>query len=229
MMLNISGGMVGGDRLTTVIGLGVGAHAVLTTASAAKAYRTEGSSAAQHSRITLGSDATLEYLPDHLIPHAGAAVDQTLQVEMARGSRAIIYDAIAAGRVGRGERWQFRTLTSDIAINAGGRPLYLSRARIMPASQPLDQPGWMEDANYLATMVVAADDVRDWSGLVNSLHFALQGIEGVQGGASVLARGGCVARFISVTADRLNRTAMKLWGIARLELLGLEAFPVRKL
>jgi urease accessory protein len=229
MMLNISGGMVGGDRLNTNIEIGDNAHAVLTTASAAKAYRTLGPVAVQHSHIKLGTNARLEYLPDHLIPHAGAAVDQRIQIEMAAGSRAILYDAIGAGRVGCGERWQFRSVRSDIAIGMDGRPLYLSRSLITPATQPLDQLGWMEDANYLGTMVVAADEARDWSRLVKGFHAALQEIQGVHGGASALARGGCVARFISLTADGLNRTALKLWGIARRELIGREPFPLRKL
>src|SRR5271168_2290167 len=47
LMLNISGGMVGGDQLSTKIQLGANAHAVLTTASAAKAYRTIGPAALQ--------------------------------------------------------------------------------------------------------------------------------------------------------------------------------------
>src|ERR1700733_11216458 len=71
LMLNISGGMVGGDRLSTSIEIGDGAHALLTTPSASKAYRTIDPVAMQLSRITLGTDAILEYLPDHLIPHAG--------------------------------------------------------------------------------------------------------------------------------------------------------------
>lgn len=227
MMLNISGGMVGDDRLRTRIELERDAHALLTTASASKAYRSE-SVALQHTEITLRENAALEYFPDHLIPHAGAAIEQTLRIEMAKGSRAIIYDAMAAGRVGRGERWQFRTLISELAINQSGRPRYLNRARIVPASQPLSDIGWMENYNYLATLTMVSDDYREWSGLVIALHNALQGIQGLQGSASAMARGGCVARFISVSADALNRTAMKLWGIARRELIGLEAFPLRK-
>jgi urease accessory protein len=227
MMLNISGGMVGGDRLTARIELGCDAHAVLTTASAAKAYRSE-SVALQDTQITLSENAALEYLPDHLIPYAGSAIEQTLRIEMAKGSRAIIYDAMAAGRVGRGERWQFRTLKSEVAISQSGRPRYLNRARIVPASQPLSEIGWMENYNYLATLVMAGDDDRDWAGLVLALHNALQRSQGVQGSASAMAHGGCVARFISVSADALTCTAMKLWAIARRELIGLEAFPLRK-
>jgi urease accessory protein len=228
MMLNISGGMVGGDRLSTTIELGANAHAVLTTASAAKAYRTEEAVALQHTKITMGAHATLEYLPDHLIPHAGAAVDQVLRIDMTKGSRAIVYDAMAAGRVGRGERWQFRELTSEVALTHDGRPRYLNRTRIAPALQPVDQLGWMERCNYLGTIVMATDEPCDWKGLAAVLDGELQGIEGVQGSASPIAHGGCVARFITVSADSLNRCALKIWAIARRELIGRAAFSLRK-
>jgi urease accessory protein len=210
MMLNISGGMVGGDRLDTTIELGPNAHAVLTTASAAKAYRTEGAVASQHTKITVGAHATLEYLPDHLIPHAGAAVEQKLRIEMTKGSRAIVYDAMAAGRVGRSERWQFRELTSEVAITHDGRPKYMNQCK------------------YLGTMVVVADEPHNWNRLAVVLDQQLQGIEGVQGSASPIAHGGCVARFITVSADSLNRSALKIWAIARRELIGMEAFSLRK-
>ena len=228
MMLNISGGMVGGDRLDTTIELRPHAHAVLTTASAAKAYRTEEAVASQDTKITLGAHATLEYLPDHLIPHAGAAIDQTLRIDMTRGSRAIVYDAMAAGRVGRGERWKFRELNSEVAITHDGHPRYLNRTRIRPASQPLDQLGWMESCNYLGTIAMATDEPRDWKRLAAVLDRELQGIEGVQGSASPIAHGGCVARFITVSADSLNRSALRVWAIARRELIGMEAFSLRK-
>jgi len=228
MMLNISGGMAGGDRLRTTIEFERDAHAVLITASAAKAYRTRNEPAVQETHIRLERGAIVEYLPDHLIPHAGAAVEQTLRIEMGQSSRAIMYDALAAGRIGRGERWRFRELTSTTMITSATRPLYLNRSRITPASQPLDQPGWMEGYNYLATMVVAADSDRDWTALVAAFDSVLRRVTGVQGGASAMAYGGCVARFITATADALNRTAMTLWGIARKDLIGLEAFSLRK-
>jgi urease accessory protein len=229
MMLNIGGGMVGGDRLKTTVDLSSDTHAVLITASAAKAYRANGPAASQETQIKLGENATLEYFPDHLIPHAGAAVDQTLRIEMAKGSRAIIYDAIAAGRIGRGERWQFRELTSEIIVNRRNSPVYLNRASVRPASQPLDELGWMEDYNYLGTMVIAGEYDHNWVRLTGLLHSAQQDIQGLMGSASVLAGGGCVARFICSTATTLNRTTGLLWGIARRDLIGLEAFVPRKL
>lgn len=228
MLLNVSGGLVGGDRLHTKIAIGPGAHVLLTTASASKAYRSQDNFASLRTQITISENATLEYLPDHLIPHNGAAIDQTLRIDLASGARAIVYDAFAAGRVGRGERWGFRSLISDVAITKNSVPLYLSRSRITPISQPLIQKGWMENANYFGAFLIVGDDDVNWSGLANDLHTALQKTEGLRGSASELSHGGCAARFMTLTAHGLKGAATTLWGLARQEILHLDAFPLRK-
>jgi urease accessory protein len=228
MMLNPSGGMVGGDMLRAEIDIGENAAAVLITASAAKVYRTVGPAAVQETTIRLGSGAAIEYIPDHLIPHPGAVCHQSLRVEMAPGSRAIIYDAIAAGRVGRGESWRFKELRSEIVIMRGSRPLYINRSRIVPARLHPAQRGLAENFNYLATVIVADDTRSDWPDLVSEFDDALNGAPGSIGGASALGSGGCVARLMSNAASDQTRLVNELWRIARRRLLKLEPFSVRK-
>jgi urease accessory protein len=226
MMLNPSGGLVGGDRLRTRVEVGPQAGVALLTASAAKVYRTKGAPAEQSTEITLHPGATLEYLPDHVIPHPGAILHQSLHVTMGAGSRAIIYDALAAGRVGRGERWLFAEINSIIRVSRGAKPLYLSRSRIVPGQQDLDRLGWLEGFNYLATMLVLADEHSSWPGLAARLEGVLREIPGVSGGVSETAAG-CVVRFM--TADGLAATLASLWGVARQGLLGRQPFKLRRL
>jgi len=228
MMLNPSGGLVGGDRLRTSVEIGRDAAAVLTTASATKAYRTLGDAASHQTNVTLRDGAVLEYLPDHLIPHIGAALRQSLCIEMAPRSRAIVYDAIAAGRVGRGERWTFREIAGEIIIRRGARPVYVSRSRIIPKAQPLNQIGWMEEFNYLATVVVVADASPIWSSLLNEIDMMLQAFDEINCGVSEIAAGGLVVRLMTRTASDLILAKRNIWAIARRAVLGLEAFDLRK-
>jgi len=107
MLLNPTGGVLGGDHLITEIVQEKETHVCLTTPSATRIYRTEENPAVLETAIHVGEDSTLEYLPDHVIPHAGSALRQSLRVEMERGSRAIILDSFAAGRVARGETLDF--------------------------------------------------------------------------------------------------------------------------
>jgi urease accessory protein len=233
MMLNTSGGIVGGDRLRTTVEIGPKAAAVLITASATKAYRTTGAPAIQETTIRIGRGAMLEYLPDHLIPHPGAVVHQSLRVEIAAGSRAILYDAIAAGRIGRGERWAFRELRSETTIIRGTQPIYISRSRIVPEIQPLTQFGWAQDFNYLASVVIVGETTDDgtaydWTALGANIESALCNIPGVYGGVSEIGGGGSVVRFMAYRASDLCRATHTLWGVARRFLVGLKAFEWRK-
>src|SRR5262249_12508789 len=115
-ILNPTGGLVGGDRLSIEVEATAGAHAVLTTPSATRVYRTDGAAAIQSVRISIGPQAAVEWVPDHTIPFAGSAFRQTLDVEMNESARLILVDAFSAGRVGRGEAWQFALLDSAVSV-----------------------------------------------------------------------------------------------------------------
>ena len=105
MLLNPTGGLVGGDRLSTQIIQEADTRVCLTTPSATRVYRTLDQPSVQHTRIQLGEAASLEFLPDHVIPHRDSSLHQSLRVEMGRGSRAIF-----VGRPGRGARGSRRTV-----------------------------------------------------------------------------------------------------------------------
>jgi urease accessory protein len=228
MVLNTSGGLVGGDRLRTVIDLEAYSSAVLLTASANKIYRSAGPIASDGTVITLQRGATIEYLPDHLIPHPGARYEQSLRVEMGPGSKAIICDSMAVGRLGRGERWQFDELRSERIISSDSRLIYLNRSCIRPVEFSLCRLGLAEDFNYIASLVMIGDGC-DWEGLSSELSDELERLEGIFGGVAQLRTGGCVVRFMSYSAADLNRTVHQLWKISRPRLLGLKAFDPRKI
>ena len=63
VILHSAGGMVGGDRLTYQIELASDSQSLITTAAAAKIYRSNGAFAQQQIAIKLGHNAYLEWLP----------------------------------------------------------------------------------------------------------------------------------------------------------------------
>src|SRR6202521_6448135 len=125
MLLNPTGGVLGGDHLITDIVQEAETHVCLTTPSATRIYRTAEKSAILETVIHVGEGATLEYFPDHIIPHAGSALRQSLRIKMARGSRAILLDSFSAGRVARGERWNFSEIDSRTEVTMCGKPAFL--------------------------------------------------------------------------------------------------------
>ena len=229
MILNPTGGTFGGDRLRTEIVLGAGTHAILTTPSASKIYRALDDAAVCETEISVGEDAVLEYLPDHLIPHPGAALRQKIQVTMAPGSCAIVYDAIAAGRVGRNERWAFREITTEIAIHSADSPRFVARSSLIPAIQAVRGLGLMDGLDYLGTIVAVGDRLGASAGNVSALDAAICSTAGILGGASELGSNGLVAKFLSPSADALHRAMFCGWSMARQRMIGAPGFDLRKL
>ena len=229
MMLNPTGGTFGGDQLRTEIVLGAGTHVVLTTPSATKVYRALDQPARCETEIALGKNAILEYLPDHLIPHPGAALRQRFDVTMEHGSCAIVYDAMAAGRIGRGEHWEFRELSSEVSIRVEGTPQYFSRASLIPASRPLDGLGVMEGFDYLGSIIAIRDGSRTTTEDIKAIDAAITSTAGVWGGATALAANGFVAKFMASSAQALNLAMLSGWSAARMQLIGLPRFDLRKL
>jgi len=229
MLLNPTGGILGGDRLKTEITLGPGAHVCLTTPSATKVYRSLGPPALQDTSITLGEGAVLEYLPDHVIPYPGSILHQSLTVEMGQGSRAILADAIAVGRLCRGERWGFSEVVSRITVAAQGQPRFLDRIKLGSSKWLPEGLGGMEGFGYVATFGLFAESVSNWEKILHALEEQLRELPSIAAGVSPLARGGCLVRLLAASAHDLSKALLALWALSRELLLGLPPLDLRKL
>jgi urease accessory protein len=227
MLLNPTGGVLGGDHLVTEIIQEAGTHVCLTTPSATRVYRTPQSPAVLETVLKVGEGATLEYLPDHVIPHIGSALRQSLRVEMGRGSRAVVLDSLASGRVAHGERWSFTEIDSRTEVYVCGKPAYLNRTKIEPASQHR-QVDWMRDFDYMICMGVFADGFENWQRVAAAMQAELGTMPQVRSGVSLLSRDGCVIRYLARSASDMTRMNKKLWDAARELVVQLPPFDHRK-
>jgi urease accessory protein len=228
MLLNPTGGVLGGDHLVTEIVQEAGTHVCLTTPSATRIYRTAEKPAILETAIRLGEGATLEYFPDHVIPHVGSALRQSLRIDMSPGSRAILLDSMASGRVAHGERWSFTEIDSRTEVIALGRPAYMNRTKIVPATKRPDRRGWMEDFDYLSCLGLFAEGFTRWKEVCAALNDELKRTPNVFGAATELSRGGCVVRFLTRSASDMTLANKRLWDTARGQLAGLPPFDHRK-
>jgi len=228
MLLNPTGGLVGGDHLRTEVTVRDGAHCCLTTPSPTKVYRTSGPAAVQEFSACLGQGAVLEYLPDHLILSPGAALRQSVSVDLAPESLLLLVDAFSVGRVARGERWEFREMVNSVTVQYKGEPLLMDRIRLSPRERSRDLLRGMEDFNYVATLSVLSDRPVRWELLADLLVKRLEECPSVQGGVSLLSRHGLLIRLLTVTAYHLQEAIRHLWAAARGSLLGLPPINLRK-
>jgi urease accessory protein len=228
MLLNPTGGVLGGDHLVTEIVQEAGTRVCLTTPSATRIYRTSGRPALLETTIQLEEGATLEYLPDHVIPHDRSALRQALRLEMAAGSRAILLDSMASGRVAHGERWSFTEMDSRTEVFLCGKPAFLNRTRIDPAARNPREIGLLEEFDYMSCVGLFADGFENWHAVAAAMNAELARAPQVCGGVSLVSRGGCVVRFLAHSAWDMTSLNRKLWDAGRELVLQAPAFDHRK-
>jgi len=231
-ILNPTGGLVGGDRLSIEVDAGADAHAVLTTPSATRVYRTDGDPATQTVRLRLGPRAVVEWVPDQTIPFAGSAFRQVIDVEMDEACGLVLVDAFSAGRIARGEAWQFALLETALSVRDRHGWLLHDRFVLRPGSTPApDQPRWdglglAERHAYVASVAVlgAFDGVRFAAEVASRTAACVDAWVGV----AHLARGGVLVRCLAAGAPGLAQVVDLVWAAARAALLGLPSLALRK-
>lgn len=127
VVLHTAGGMVGGDLLTQQVTLEAHTHALITSAAAAKVYRSQGQQTQQTIEIKLAADACLEWLPQETIIFNGAIYRQQIRVELAPGASWLGWEINRLGRSARGEKFLQGEWHSCTEIWQQGKPLWLDR------------------------------------------------------------------------------------------------------
>ncbi|MXX11430.1 MAG: urease accessory protein UreD, partial [Nitrospira sp. SB0667_bin_9] len=131
-LTNPSGGLAGGDTCSLLATLEKNSHVLFTTPSATKVYRTLQEPAVQSIELNVGANARCEWMPEPTIPFAGSSFEQTITVRLETGASLLLWDALAAGRIVRGERWKFSSYANRIKVLlADGRSLE-ERYRLSP-------------------------------------------------------------------------------------------------
>ena len=228
MLLNPTGGVLGGDHLETQLRLDAGAHAIVTTPSATRVYGCRADAATLVTTATIGLGAVLEYVPDHLIPHPRARVVQRLSVRLAPGARLLLWDAWALGRVARGEAWTFDQLLSAVRVDGASAPVFIDRASLRGGRRTLAGLGGAEDCGYVAWWLAVSDEPYDWARLADELGDVVAAVPGLRAAASPLGRGGCAVRVLAGAAHELLDAQRLLWSHTRTRWLGLAPIDLRK-
>lgn len=130
VILHSAGGMVGGDRLTYQIELEPDSQALITTAAAAKIYRSNGAFAQQQIAINLGANAYLEWLPQATIVFDRARYQQDLRVDLAAGATFCAWEIVRLGRSARQETFTQGCWENALEVWREGTPLWIDRQQI---------------------------------------------------------------------------------------------------
>ncbi len=230
---NVSGGVLGGDRLDVGIEVGAGAIAQLTTTGATRVYRSRRDShiSSQTSDISVEEDGLLEFLPDPLIPFQGSRYRQQSKVRLARGAGLFWWETIAPGREALGELFAYELLQLHLDIIAEGRPVAVERTRNEPAIRPLSSLARFGPFRYSSTLYICRVGIEHWLPLEQRLAELARHMtqpDDAMWGVSSLAANGLVVRALGNRGASLVGGLVEFWKVAKRELYGREAVPPRK-
>jgi urease accessory protein len=225
---NLSGGILAGDQLRTIINIGPDANVQVTTSGSTRVYRSRPDipPAAQSTLLTIGKSALLEYLPDSLIPFAGSNYEQTTQIELAEEAGLFAWEVLAPGRDGLHEY-----LKLDIV--AGQTPILLERAHLNSANQSLMSSGSYGRYRYLANFYCCCQgrSIQTWQSLEKDLASLAHDLT-VPGqslwGASVLVQDGLIVRGLTISSNIIYPALIEFWRKAKQELYGTPVILPRK-
>lgn len=232
---NVSGGLLGGDRLTLQIQLAAETNVQLTTTGATRIYRRreDGLPATQDARITVGQSALLEYLPDATIPFAGACYHQQTSIELAAGAGLFWWEILAPGREARGECFVYDELQVRTRINAVGRVIAAENLCLRPHDQEISSFARLGTYRYIASFYICRVglDTKAWRAAEEHLRELTGGMTRpgeILWGVSSLAAHGLVVRCLARHGREVLRGLQAVWRQAKRHLYAQEAIPPRK-
>jgi len=215
VLVNSSGGLVGGDRLDIEVAVGPGAWATLTSQAAEKLYRSTGEEARVETRLSVGAGAWAEWLPQETILFDGARLRRRLTIDLAADARLLAAEMVVFGRAARGESFTHGFLHDSWAIRRDTRLAWADAIRLDGdiAMQRSRAFGFGNAAGY-ATLVHAGPAAASFLPVAREIAAAAP----AEGGATLVA-GLLLLRFIADDAMRLREAA----GGLRAAIAGLPA------
>ena len=212
VLVNVGGGIAGGDRLDIDISLDAGAEATFTTQSAEKIYRADGEPARVVTDIRLGEGARLVWAPQETLLFDGARLERRINVELAAGARLVFIEGAVFGRIASGETEVDAHLRDRWRIRVAGKLQFAEEAYIRGAAD-LDRPALGGGARATAALVMIGAPARETLDPLRAL-FAAHEAAGVEGGASLIEGDAgpgedmLLARAVAKNPSRL-RSAMR--------------------
>ena len=231
LLVNPSGGLVGGDHLSIDLSVGPRAHVLISTPSANRVYRSLSQEAVQDVTITVEKEGILEWLPEHTIPFAGSRFRQNINVRLNTGATLVLWDAIASGRIAHGERWGFTSLHNHIQMTMPSGAAVREQYALAPADTK-DGVGLVDGWDYVGSLFILGDAVpaARWTSLEGVLAEILEGQpdRGVLGGVSQPSVPGVVVKLVARSAPVMTQVVMELWAAVRQVLWEMPAANLRK-
>lgn len=233
---NVSGGLLGGDELHVNVDVGEGASAQLTTTSATRVYRAANPDmeCVQRNTVAVEEGALLEYLPDPIIPFAGARLRQHTTIRLAAGAGLFWWEVLSPGREARGEIFAYDSVRMKTEVSALAVPIAIENIQLEPRTRDLASPARLGPYRYWTTFYICrvGEDPNRWTALEQQLRELSGGLAAAgdaRWAVSTLPNSGVVVRGLTVHGRDALAGLHEMWRAAKFALFGRAAVPPRKI
>ncbi|HEV7384158.1 MAG TPA: urease accessory protein UreD [Phenylobacterium sp.] len=201
VLINTSGGLTGGDRMSWRVDAEAGATLTLTTQACEKVYRARDGRAEVGVTLNAAAGARIDWLPQETILFDGAALSRTLEAELAADACLLAVEAVVLGRTAMGETVRRGALRDRWRIRREGRLVFADDLRFDgPVAEVAALAPTLAGGKAFASLLLVAEDAARF---LAPLRQAI----GPAGGASAFA-GKLFARIVAPDGLGLRRALL---------------------
>lgn len=214
VILHTAGGMVGGDRLQQNIMLAPHTNTLITTAAAAKVYRSQEEQVINNINIKMAQGSSLEWLPQTTILFNGAAYSQTMRVELAENANFCGWEIMRLGRSARGEKFLSGKLKSHLEIWLADKPLWIDRQNLPGSKDIFDSPHGLDNKPVVGSLIwlgipVKSETITHLRYLWSKLNYK------ADAGLSLTANDGVICRYRGYSTTEVRNWFTQVWHYLR--------------
>ena len=226
-LLNLGGGVVGGDELITDVTVEENAKALLTTTSSNKLYRmVPDRHATIINKFKIGSNSVLEYYPESNIPFTESETIQLSEFHLNKSSYLFTVDSVTPGRIDRGEFFSYRRYASNVKIFVDGRLIAYEKTNLKPENETLTHIGIMEVYSDYGSIYVYHQSMDE--SFAKSVNTLIENSEGIAGGVTLIESRLAVIRLLGQNTRHMDNVIEKIWDVSRQSFLGKSSVGLRK-
>jgi urease accessory protein len=206
MIVNVAGGLAGGDQIRIGAQAEAGSRLVVSSAAAERIYRSAGDITSVTLNLTVANEACLAWLPNETILHDGARLTRRAELTLAPAGRLLVAEIVVLGRKAAGEHWRAGAFQDSWRLRRGEKLLFAEELRLGEAfPDAFERDGGLAGCNALATLLFCAPDAEDH---LSALRTILSQQPEIRFGAS--ARDGLVfARLVGEDDLALRRATAR--------------------
>ena len=218
-------GIAGGDTLEIDVDIGSECHAVLSTPSATKWYKSFKHPATQRIVFNLGENTKLDWLPQENLFFKGANSNVITKINLPSTASYIGWDAIMLGRHASGEEWSSGHIHLLNEIRRDGKLIWVENGHIDAEniySKSLPQMGsWPVSATLVAMGPKCSNElVEQFSGM-------MPWTDQLRAGITFMPQGVLVMRVVSNDIETTRNLMINVWTKLRPRVHDVAAQPLR--